>query len=409
MPAHTHCRICARALPGPILDLGPMPLANSFLASPQEFAGEAAYPLAVTACDGCGLAQLTFTVPAEQLYRHYLYVSATSDAVRAHAERLADDLIARYRWGRSDLIVEVASNDGTVLKAFQARGLPVLGVEPARNVAAMAEAAGVPTVPEFFTAANAETVVARGGHAAGILARHVFAHVDDVHDFLRGVGVLLRDDGVLVIEVPYYGVLVQNLEFDTVYHEHLSYFALTPLTQLFASHGLEVVDVERVSLHGGSMILHVARRGRRPVQARVPAMVDEERASGLNDPSTLRRLAASVRQWKGEFERFVEGLVSSGATLVGYGAAAKGNTLLNYCPGAARALVCVLDRSPLKQGLYTPGTHVPVAAAEEWASHPASHMLILAWNFKDEIIRQMAPFAQQGGRFVVPIPQPHVV
>ena len=385
-----------------------MPLANSFLASPAEFSDERSYPLSVTACAGCGLAQLTYTVPAEDLYRDYIYVSGTSDAVRAHGQRLAADLSSRYQWSESDLLVEVASNDGTVLKAFQARGLRVLGVEPARNVAAMAEAAGVPTVSEFFTAQSGAALASRAGRAAGILARHVFAHIDDLDDFLRDVSCLLREDGVLLIEVPYYGSLVDNLEFDTVYHEHLSYFALQPLDQLFLNHDLHVIDVERISLHGGSMILHVARTGTHTPTDRVRAMREDERARRLTDVSTLMRLAAGVRDWKDRFESFVANLVQQRATLIGYGAAAKANTLLNYCPGVARSLHCILDRSPLKYGRYTPGTHLPVAPADQWEAHGATHMVILAWNFQDEIMRQMDSFARAGGRFVVPIPEPRV-
>ena len=409
MPSHTHCRICQRGLPDPILDLGSTPLANSFPASPAEFAGERSYPLAVTSCAGCGLVQLTHTVPAEELYRDYIYVSATSEAVRQHGGRLAADLSTRYRWTGSDLLVEVASNDGTVLKAFQQRGLRVLGVEPARNVAAMAEAAGVPTTAEFFTSATAASVAGHTGLAAGILARHVFAHVDDLDDFLRGVSQLLCEDGILIIEVPYYGSLVDNLEFDTVYHEHLSYFALQPLEQLFAKHDLQVVDVERVNLHGGSMILHVARAGVHAPNDRVREMRQDEQARKLTDVSTLVRLAESVRQWKDRFESFVATLVQKRARLIGYGAAAKANTLLNYSPAVAKSLHCILDRSPLKYGRYTPGTHVPVTPADQWEAQAATHMVILAWNFQDEIMRQMAPFARGGGQFVVPIPEPRVV
>ncbi len=386
-----------------------MPLANSFLASPSEFDHEPSYPLAVTVCVGCGLAQLTYTVPAEQLYRDYIYVSSTSEAVRAHGDRLAASLLSRYGWGASDLLVEVASNDGTVLKAFQRRGVQVLGVEPARNIAAIAEAAGVPTALDFFTEDCAAALLGDAGPAAGILARHVFAHVDDLDDFLRGVLRLLRDDGVLVIEVPYFGSLVDNLEFDTVYHEHLSYFALQPLELLFAKHDLQVVDVERVSLHGGSIILHVGRTGRHTSHDRVRLMREDERARQLTDVSTLVQLADGVRRWKERFEGLVADLVRAGATLVGYGAAAKANTLLNCCPAVARSLRCILDRSPLKHGRYTPGTHVPVAPADEWARHGATHMLVLAWNFQDEIIRQMEPFQRQGGRFVVPIPEPRLL
>jgi SAM-dependent methyltransferase len=403
---HRRCRICATPLPAPFLDLGAMPLANAFLASPAD--AEARYPLAVAGCTECGLVQLTEVVPADTLYRNYIYVSSTSDAVRAHAERLAESLAGRYAWSRDSLVVEVASNDGTVLKAVQQRGARVLGVEPARNIASIAEAAGVPTIAEFFTEQTAAVVRERQGAAAGILGRHVFAHVDDVHDFLRGVDQLLAPDGVLVIEVPYLGELIDQLEFDTIYHEHLSYFALAPVARLCRDHGLTLVDVEPVRLHGGSVILHI-RRGRRAASARLQAMVEAERRRGLLEPAALRAFAERVTAWKSRFEALVAQVMASGGRLIGYGAAAKANTLLNYCPDVARTLGCVLDRSPHKHGRFTPGTRLRVAPADNWPAFKATHMVILAWNFREEIMRQMKPFAEVGGRFIVPIPAPEIV
>lgn len=410
MPAHTHCRICREPLPAAFFDLGMMPLANSFLSDPAGFAAEARYPLAVAACSTCGLLQLDYVVPAEQLYRHYIYVSATSDAVQRHAGWLAESLIGQYGWSASDLIAEVASNDGTVLKAFQRRGVQVLGIEPATNIAAVAEADGIPTVAEFFTAATARDIRASRGAASLILGRHVFAHVDDVHDFLEGVGYLLRDDGVFVIEVPYVVDLLEHLEFDTIYHEHLSYIGLGPMSRLAAQHGLSLVDVERVALHGGSIILHMRRTTAATQPSdRLTSMLAHETDLGLADPDRLAAFASRVGQWKTRFEALISELTASGATLVGYGAAAKANTLLNFCPDVARSLRVILDRSPHKQGMYTPGTHIRVESPEAWQRERATHMLILAWNFQQEIMRQMAPFQDAGGRFVVPIPEPHIV
>lgn len=409
MPNHTQCRICGTTLPAPFLDLGSMPLANALLSSPAEAAGEASYPLAVAACPTCGLVQLNYVVPAEQLYRNYLYVSATSDAVRTHADWLADEFLRRYGWQPTDRLMEVASNDGTVLKAFQRRGLRVLGIEPALNIAVMAEADGVPTVPEFFNAATAKTIVAKHGRAAGILARHVFAHVDNVHDFLEGVSTLLADDGVLAIEVPYLGNLLRHGEFDTIYHEHLSYFSLQPLLRLFGDHGLMLADVDSIALHGGSMVLHVRRRGRGAVSQRLERMIQEERDSRFTDGDNLRRFAQTVYAWREQFTGLIHQLQQEGARLIGYGAAAKATVLLNFCPSSAKALTCVLDRSPLKHGRYMPGVHIPVKPVEDWRRSGATHLVVLAWNFADEIIRQMQPFAQGGGQFVIPIPQPRVV
>ena len=410
MARHTRCRVCATALPPPFLDLGRMPLANSFLRSPDEFRKEPAYPLAVAGCAECGLVQLNYVVPAEQLYREYIYVSSTSEAVRAHAEALATRLTRRYGLGPTHLVVEVASNDGTVLKAFRGQGLRVLGIEPARNIAAAAEREGVPTVPEFFNSAAAAGLSDRHGEAAAIVGRHVFAHVDDVHDFLQGADALLSKNGVLLIEVPYLGDLIANLEFDTIYHEHLSYFSLRPVMRLFEACGFRLVDVERVELHGGSVLLYAARAhaARGPSDA-VEELLREEQRRGLGTAEVWNRFADRVRTWKTRTEEFMGDLRRSGADIIGYGAAAKANTLLNYCPAVAGVLRCILDLSPLKHGRYTPGAHIPVEPVERWRSDSATHLLILAWNFKDEIVRQMRPFAERGGRFIVPVPEPQIL
>jgi C-methyltransferase-like protein/putative zinc binding protein/methyltransferase family protein len=411
MPSHNRCRICAEPLPEPFLDLGDMPLANSFLSDPSEYAAEHVYPLAVAGCATCGLVQLNYVVPAEQLYRDYIYVSSTSDGVRRHADYLAQMLIEQYGWGASDLIVEVASNDGTVLQAFKSRGVRVLGVEPARNIASIAVQAGIPTIPEFFNRESAETVRSGHGPASAIFGRHVFAHVDDVHEFMEAVRLCLADDGVFLVEVPYLGDFLDHLEFDTVYHEHLSYISLGAMEHLCRQHDMALVDVEQIQLHGGSIIVHMRRQDRSgPRSERLTRLLEHERRTGLSGPARLKRFAADVRDWKVRFERLVDGLQRSGAVMIGYGAAAKANTLLNFCPTAARALSCILDRSSHKHGRYTPGTHIPVQPVEHWQNgRTPTHMLVLAWNFKDEIMAQMRPFADRGGRFVIPIPDPHIV
>ena len=410
MPAHTHCRICQQKLPEPFLDLGATPLANSFLLTPAEFAAERAYPLAVAGCSSCGLVQLTYVVPAEQLYRDYIYVSSTSEGVRKHAEHLAETLIAQYGWTPADLIVEVASNDGTVLQAFKRRGVKVLGVDPARNIDSIANAAGIPTIPEFFNPASAGTVLEKHGRASAIFGRHVFAHVDDVHEFVEAVRLCLTDDGVFLIEVPYLGDFLDHHEFDTVYHEHLSYISLGAMENLCRQHDMEMVDVEQISLHGGSIVLHMRRKGVGKGSERLTSLLEQERLAGMSDPQRLKRLSADVEAWKTRFEGLIAELQAGGASLIGYGAAAKANTLLNFCPAAAKPLSYILDRSSHKQGRYTPGTHIPVEGVDRWKiGPPPTHIVVLAWNFKDEIMAQMKPFAEQGGRFVIPIPEPTVV
>ena len=408
-PNRERCRICGTRLSPPFLDLGPMPLANAFLRSLDEATAEARYPLAVAGCESCGLLQLNHVVPAERLYSNYIYVSSTSEAVRTHARWLAQELPRRYGWGASDLLVEVASNDGTVLKVFQQAGIGVLGVEPAANIAALAEQDGVPTAVTFFNASTAKELRERHGRAKAILGRHVFAHVDDVHDFFIGVETLLADDGVFLVEVPYLGTLLNRLEFDTIYHEHLSYFALEPVRRLCRGHGFELVDVDVVNLHGGSVLMHMRRAGRASVSEPLRAMLEEERCGGFTSPEAWRIFATRLRWWRSVFQRLIAGLSDAGARFVGYGAAAKASTLLNYCPEVAARLECVLDRSPLKHGRFTPGTHLEVRPVERWTECRATHMLILALNLAEEIVRQMQPFAERGGRFVVPIPSPRVL
>lgn len=409
-PMQTRCRICRTSLPEPFLDFGTMPLANSFLPSRDACTREPSYPLAVTACPECGLVQLTYVVAAEQMYRQYLYVSSTSEAVRRYAAGLADRVIARHRLGPARLVVELGSNDGLVLREFQRGGVRVLGVEPAENVAAIARGFGVPTLSQFFSAATAKDVAAAQGPADVILGRHVFAHIDDVHDFFEGVSGLLTSQGVLLIEVPYLGHLVARLEFDTIYHEHLSYVSVEPMRALCEQHGFRIADVEPVALHGGSILFSIQRAEvPRRETSRVASLRRSERQRRLAHRSTLEQFARRVVRWKQVFEARTDRLGRVGARLIGYGAAAKANTLLNFCPRTASRLRYILDRNPHKQGLYTPGTHLPVVDAAGWSDPEVSHMLILAWNFQEEIMAQMHSFAKRGGRFVIPIPRPEVV
>lgn len=409
MPAHTRCRVCDTHLPEPFLDLGEMPLANAFLSSPEEFEKEWTYPLAVVLCPTCHFVQLNFVVGAEQLYRNYLYVSSTSEAVQRYATRFASQVIKHKSLTSTDLVVELGSNDGLVLKTFQQQGVRVLGIEPARNIAEVARANGIPTIEEFFSEATADRLRRDEGKAAVLMGRHVFAHIHDLHDFFNGVEKLLAPDGTLLIEVPYLGNLIRQLEFDTIYHEHLSYVSLEPLRKLCSFHGFVLTDVEPVPLHGGSILLSIRRKGKAIPTPQLDQMLQAEARMGLNEPAIYQKFSGRVAQWKDSFEALLDSLSKEGATCVGYGAAAKANTLLNFCPKAARQLSCILDKNPLKQGLYTPGTHLPVVSVQGWQPNGTSHMVILAWNFKEEIISQMSPFAKRGGRFVVPIPQPEVL
>ncbi len=411
MAYQTHCRICDQPLPAPFLDLGSMPLANSFLCSPEEFSREKSYPLAVTDCSRCGLVQLTYVVPPEELYRDYIYVSSTSDAVRQYAAAFAARLVQQYSLGKENLVVEIGSNDGTMLKAFQRQGTRVLGIEPAKNIAAIAVGDQVPTLNEFFSTGLGGSIVKEYGQAAIILGRHVVAHIHDLHDVLEGVSRLLSPEGSFLVEVPYLGDLAKGLEFDTIYHEHLSYFALKPVQQLCARHGFYLADVERIPLHGGSILLTIQKaRSSNRQTGRLKEMVREEEESSFYRRPRLEAFAREVFEWRELFEKFIGDLTREEGFLIGYGAAAKANTLLNFTPRSSARLKCILDKSPHKQGRYTPGTHIPVVPVEQWRQEKrAAHILILAWNFQEEIKRQLRPFAEKGGRFVVPIPKPELV
>lgn len=386
-----------------------MPLANEFLdsrnAPPQE-----TFPLSVTRCSGCHLWQLDQVIPPERLYRHYIYLSSISSTVGQHARRLAAEMIPRYGLGPSTLVAEIASNDGTVLQAFHDQGIPVLGIEPARNIAALARAKGLETCEEFFDLALARQLRKEGKKARLILARHVCAHVDDVVGFLRGVDELLEPEGVFVAEFPYLGELVDNLEFDTIYHEHLSYFSLASFGEACARAGLEIFDVEPIRLHGGSVLVHVCRKGSgRQPSARLREIRQSEETSDLNGDQTLATFVRRLHAWKNQMTALVTEIQSAGGRLAGYGAAAKANTLLNYVPAVAEALECVFDLSPWKQGKWTPGTRRWVRPPDEWKKIRPTHLLLLAWNFQDEIREQLSEFEKSGGKFIVPFPGPRIL
>lgn len=404
------CRICESKELVPVLDLGETALANRFLRADQLAEPEPFYPLRVVICPACGLVQIDENVDREALFKDYIYVSGTSDSVRRHAVWLAETLSRRYRLDPTDLAVEAASNDGTVLQGLRALGLRVQGVEPAANIAEHAVEAGIPTLVEFFDADAARRVREEQGPAALFLARHVLAHVTDLHGFVGGIATLLAPNGVAVIETPHLASLYRKLEFDTIYHEHLCYYSVSALKTLFARFGLQVIDVDKIALHGGSVLVHVAHESsaHEPTR-RVAQVMNEEEDLQLAHVVAWRRFAEQVEEWRERFQSFLDKLLAGGSRLAGYGAPAKGNTLLSYCDVRADRLPYLVDKSPQKQGLYTPGQHIPVLAAEELLLRQPDVTLILAWNFADEIVAQQSAYARSGGRFAVPIPTPRLL
>ena len=404
------CRACGGRDLELFLPLGNVALANSFLRSPEEFAAEPRFPLDVYFCRTCSMVQLLDVIDPEVLFRNYLYVTGTSDTIAKHNVGYAKTVVELLGIGAQGLVVEAASNDGSLLKCFQKHGVRVLGVEPATNIAEKASAAGVPTVNEFFGAAKGAELRAKHGPAKAVIGNNVLAHVDDPVDFLRGFKALLDHDGLAICEVPELAEFVERLEYDTVYHEHLSYFSVTSLMRVCAEAGLRIVRVEHVPVHGGSVRMYAAPVERvREHASEVVAMSAKEKSAGIAAPERLRRFARDVEAQRAGLLELLESLHAERKTIGGYGAPAKGNTLLNYCGITTRLLPWTVDKSPLKVGLYAPGSHIPVLPASELLERQPDYCLILAWNFADEIRAQQAEYARRGGRFILPIPRARIV
>ncbi len=405
--ADLRCRFCAAHRLRQILSLGRTPLANSILSQAQLSGPEPLFPLELFFCEGCGLVQIGETVPREQLFSHYLYFSSFADATLRSAEELAQRLTAQLRLGPASLVMEVASNDGYLLQFYQQAGVPVLGVEPAENVATVAKLRGIPTRRVFFDLETAQLMRDEGLIADVIHANNVLAHVPDLKGFVRGIERCLKDDGMAVIEVPHVRELVDNLEFDTIYHEHVFYFSLTALARVFRSAGLELVDVERLAIHGGSLRLFV-KRGGHPSTS-VKEMLALEGEAGLDQAAFFERFAERVEGLRRELRDLLYDLKRRGHTLAAYGASAKGSTLLNYCGIGRDVLDFVVDRSPAKQGLYMPGSHLAIESPAKLLETRPDYVLLLTWNFTDEILEQQVEYLNQGGRFISPIPTPKVL
>src|SRR5215813_12036314 len=405
----TTCRACGGQRLRRFLSLGPQPLANSFLRSLDEFAGELRYPLDVYLCEGCSLVQILDVIDPEVLFRHYLYVTGTSETIAAHNREYARAVVETLALGAGDLVVEIASNDGSLSKCFQPYGVKTLGVEPATNITEIAVASGVETVNKFFDSVTAEEVRQSYGPARVVIGNNVLAHVDDTLDFLRGCANLLAEDGLVIIEVPYLRDLLDLAAYDTVYHEHHCYFSATSLKRLCEAAGLLAVRIYRLPVHGGTLRKYAGLRNRHERRAdEIEAMIEEERRAGMSDFARYEKLAAGVVANRRDILRLLEGLKREGKTVAGYGAPAKGNTLLNYCGITTDLLPYTVDKSHLKIGLYTPGTHIPVLPASTLIERQPDYSLILAWNFAEEIMRQQREYRERGGRFIIPIPIPKV-
>jgi SAM-dependent methyltransferase len=409
------CRFCGAPLSQVFVDLGVQPLANSYLEPADLGKAEPFFPLCVFVCGECFLVQLPEEEKPEAIFSDYAYFSSYSESWLRHAEAYARAMIERFGFGPGHQVVEIASNDGYLLRWFAERGIPVLGVEPAANVAEAARAAGIPTVVRFFGEATARELVAEGTRADLLVGNNVLAHVPDLNDFVAGLAVLLAPTGVLTLEFPHLLRLMAEDQFDTIYHEHYSYFSFATVQKVFAAHGLTLFDVEELPTHGGSLRIYARHDAdvSKPVADRVDNRVGDllarEEAAGLGRLETYGSFAERVRGAKRGLLRFLIQAKEEGRSVAAYGAPAKGNTLLNYCGVRTDFVDYTVDRSPHKQGRYLPGTRIPIHGPDRLRETRPDYVLILPWNLKEEIMGQMADVRSWGGRFVVAIPEVQVL
>jgi hypothetical protein len=398
----TGCRICRGAELTEFFNLGRQPLANSFLKKEDLGKPELYYPLRVMFCNDCNLVQLGEVVDPELMFSRYVYFSSGMPASR-HFRNYAKDTVKRFITSPEDLFVEIGSNDGHFLQVVKESHQKILGVDPARNIASEANRRGLPTIPDFFSSKVAGDIVSKHGRAKVIVGNNVVAHIDNHHDLAKGVGELLADDGVFIFEAPYLTDMFENLTFDTIYHEHLSYLAVRPLTRLLRPYGLEIFDVEVHPIQGQSIRVFADRIGARPISASVSGLIKRELDLGFNRVGSYFRLANQIEKLKAEVVSFLRNLKQQGERIAGYGAPAKGNTLLNYYGIGRDILDYVTEELPSKMGLYTPGTHIPVAHVSEFRNNPPDYAFFLAWNYRDAVLEKESGFRSRGGKFIMPV------
>ncbi|MBF0133677.1 MAG: methyltransferase domain-containing protein [Magnetococcales bacterium] len=405
-----HCRLCGYDNITMFLDLGFTALADRFITREQLHEPEVTYPLRVVRCNECHFIQLDHTVAPEILYQQdYPYESSTTQTGREHFNQFARSIVEEFGFSKGSLAIDIGSNVGVLLGGFKNQGMRVLGIDPAINIARIAEKNGIPTIADFFNEELASRIAEEHGKAMAITASNVFAHIDRLDILMRGVRRLLHEDGIFVVEAPYLRNLIRVLEYDTIYHEHLSYLSISPLIRFFDRMGMALFDVKEVDIHGGSFRLFVCHKGRYPVLTKVLDMQRQEQEEKLHDLETLNTFAQRVRNHRNQLRHLLESLRHEGKRIAGVSAPAKGMTLLNYCRIGTETLEFITEKTPLKIGRYAPGNSLPILPDSALMTGNIDYALLLAWNFKDEIMNNLSEFRKKGGRFIIPIPNPVIV
>jgi C-methyltransferase C-terminal domain/Putative zinc binding domain/Methyltransferase domain len=407
----SHCRVCGANDWAPVVSYGRMPMANAYLDPAPSYPTERRYPLSVIVCRNCWLVSLDHVVDPEILYRDYFYVSSDSVTMTGHMRHIADACIRRFEIPAGSLVVELGSNIGTQLRFFGEAGMRVLGVDPARSLAQEANDNGIPTIPDFFSHELACQIAKEHGPAHLLIGRHVFAHIDDLAEVIAGArGLLDPESGIFAIEVPYLMDMLAGKQFDTIYHEHLSYFSVGTLSRLFERHGMRIIDVERLPVHGGSILVAAAlREGHCQARPAVANLLEAEDREGLAGETRYRRFAEATLEVQVSLAGLVRGLAAEGKLIAGYGATAKSSVLLGACGLGAGEIAYCTDTTPLKQGKVLPGTHIPIFPPSHADLYPPDYYILLAWNYAEEIIKKEDAYLASGGRIIVPLPEPSVV
>jgi len=404
------CRICKNEKLKTFLSLGTTPLANSFLSKEGLKKEEKRFPLELCFCDNCKLVQLTFIVPSEDMFSNYVYLSSTTKTFQKHFSEMAEHITKSFSLSENSLAVDIGSNDGILLKGFQTSNVQVIGVEPAANVAKIAEENGVETINDFFNENVVNEIIKRKGKADVVTATNVFAHIDDIDSVVENVKSLLKDEGIYVIEIQYFADTIETMTFDNVYHEHMSYYTLSSLDFFFNKHDMQAFRVERVATHGGSLRVFAAKKSsKHKVHESIKKLLDYEKSIGIDDFETYRKFGQEVYGVRDKLVDYIKNIKKQNKKIAAYGAPAKGNTLLNFCNIGKDYIEYIVEDNPLKQGLYAPGTHIPVVSSKMLDENLPDYILILAWNFADEILEKTKKYREKGVKFIVPLPKPKIV